>query len=155
MSGSCKSTAQNCVTQCCDYLGNCPQTTSDCYFYYSNNNSSSSSDGGLSGGAITGIAIGGFVFILVVALLISFCLSKGRVGPVRRYPPPGYPQPGYLQPVTQATATTIVTQAPAIPRPPIIYGTPQPAFNSMNTSPNLPPAYHNTNVYNIPQPYNS
>jgi hypothetical protein len=145
MSVSCNSDAQNCTTKCCDYFGECPKTTDGCYYYYPKSiaDSNDTSGGGLSAGAITAIAIGGFLAVFFLVVMIIWCATRRRPGRMVRNP----------RPLPQSTSTTIMTQQITIPQPQIPSRGPQPAFNSMSAPAPLPPPYQNKNIYNTPEPY--
>lgn len=144
---NCQSTARSCSTNCCDIWGDCPATASGCYYYYGKVGADSytSTSSGLSGGAIVAIIAGGIVAFFVIIILISCCARQGRV-PQRR------PMPAY---VNQTTATTIVTQPTPItpivmPPPPFEMAQP---FTAVQAPSRVPPAYHNKQLYNTPEPY--
>lgn len=70
MSNMCLSSAQNCISMCCNEFGRCPLSSTDCYYFYG-----SSPAGQMAIPTIAGIAVGSLAFLYILAWTI-FCVVR-------------------------------------------------------------------------------
>ena len=59
----------DCYYNCCDYWGDCPFYSSQCYYYY---------DSTITGGAIAGIVVGVFILLVFAGLAVYCCCQRYR-----------------------------------------------------------------------------